>query len=202
LCVYNFEKQMADINAAIIGFAGVLAGGYFNNFFAEDYKRFRDSQALAGALAGELQSHAEAVPLIKSGLSAMLATVKSDVELKLPEWPVPASPIFDDNAAKIGLLGAELANGAAYVYENIRAFRGAFHMLSKNHATMPRDWTASILSNCIFTIERAETRANHLVAALNRHACESYWKRPGTKRQITIGLLCVLVFLLVLRTFS
>ena len=70
---------MADINAAIIGFAGVLAGGYFNNFFAEDYKRFRDSQALAGALAGELQSHAEAVPLIKSGLSAMLATVKSDV---------------------------------------------------------------------------------------------------------------------------
>jgi hypothetical protein len=44
------EDLMADVSAAVIGFAGVLAGGYFNNFFAEDYKRFRDSQALAGAL--------------------------------------------------------------------------------------------------------------------------------------------------------
>jgi hypothetical protein len=49
---------MADLNAALLAFAGVLVGGYFNNFLAEDYRRFRDSQALAGALAGEIESHA------------------------------------------------------------------------------------------------------------------------------------------------
>jgi len=45
---------MADGNAALFGFIGVLVGGYFNNFLAEDYRRFRDGTTLAGALAGEL----------------------------------------------------------------------------------------------------------------------------------------------------
>ncbi|KLU20356.1 hypothetical protein EOS_41575 [Caballeronia mineralivorans PML1(12)] len=49
---------MADFTTALVAFVGVLAGGYVNNFLAEDFRRFRDSQALAGSFAGELESHA------------------------------------------------------------------------------------------------------------------------------------------------
>lgn len=39
---------------ALIGVGGTLVGGFIANFCAEDYRRHRDSVALAGALAGEL----------------------------------------------------------------------------------------------------------------------------------------------------
>jgi len=39
---------MADLNVALIGLLGVMAGGFFNNFLAEDYRRFRDGQVLTG----------------------------------------------------------------------------------------------------------------------------------------------------------
>lgn len=55
---------MADLNIALIGLLGVMAGCYLNNFLAEDYRRFRDGQALAGALAGELEAHGEHLSLI------------------------------------------------------------------------------------------------------------------------------------------
>jgi hypothetical protein len=41
---------------ALIGFGGSLIGSFIANFCAEDYRRHRDSLALAGALAGELSS--------------------------------------------------------------------------------------------------------------------------------------------------
>ncbi|KVW35340.1 hypothetical protein [Burkholderia ubonensis] len=186
---------MADLNVALLGFLGVLIGGYFNNFLAEDYKRFRDSQALAGALAGELESHAEAIPLIKLGLNGMLSTAASGADLNLPEWPVPASPVFDENAAKIGQLGPGLANGSAYVYENIRAFRNAFHLLSKNHGAMPVDWKVAIITNCINTIERAEKRGGPLIQHLKEHAAASYWKRPATIKQCVFVALFFATFM-------
>jgi hypothetical protein len=61
----------------------------------------------------------------------MLPLSMSEDGLKLPEWPIPPSPLFDENASKIGLLGAQTARDVAYVYENLRAFRHNFHMLSK-----------------------------------------------------------------------
>ncbi|KVD85166.1 hypothetical protein WS62_19720 [Burkholderia sp. ABCPW 14] len=76
---------MAELNAALVGFLGVLVGGYGSNFLAEDYRRFRDSRALAGALAGELESHGEAVPILKDGLERMGNKVLAGEKLDLPE---------------------------------------------------------------------------------------------------------------------
>lgn len=45
---------MSEVNTALVAVLGVLGGAYISNFAAEDFRRFRDSQALAGALAGEL----------------------------------------------------------------------------------------------------------------------------------------------------
>jgi hypothetical protein len=178
---------MADLNAALIGLLGLMTGGYVNNFLAEDYRRFRDGQALAGALAGELESHAEAFDFLKRGLENMIP-VATDKGLDLTEWPIPPSPLFDENAAKVGLLGPQSARDVAYVYENIRAFRQNFHMLSKDHRNMLKEWAPAMIVGCIAAIQRAETRGRPLIETLKSHAAEEYRNRPQTRDQIRFAL--------------
>jgi len=99
-----------------------MAGGYINNFVAEDCRRFRNGQALAGALAGELESHAESFDFLKCGLEKLIL-VAADKGLDLTEWPIPPTPLLNENAGKIGLLCPQSAKDVAYVYEKIRALR-------------------------------------------------------------------------------
>ncbi|RDK04477.1 hypothetical protein [Paraburkholderia lacunae] len=186
---------MADSNAALIAFLGVLVGGYFNNFLAEDFRRFRDSQALAGALAGELKSHAEAIPDIKHGLTQIHAIAETGALLTLPEWPEPGSPVFEANVGQIGLLDPELAKDVAYVYENLRAFRGAFHQLSKHHEEMNAGWRVAMVKACADRIKSAETVGVPLVEKLKHHAAASYWRRPETRHQGITVLLFVAAFM-------
>jgi len=196
---------MADLNAALIGVLGLMAGGYVNNFLAEDYRRFRDGQALAGALAGELESHAEAFDFLKRGLENMIP-VATGQGLDLSEWPIPPSPLFDENAAKVGLLGPQSARDVAYVYENIRAFRQNFHMLSKDHRNMPKEWAPAMIVGCLAAIQRAETRGRPLIEALKSHAAEQYRNRPQTRDQagfaLKFGAAAVFVLFVLSRIFG
>ncbi|WP_080413423.1 hypothetical protein [Burkholderia ubonensis] len=188
---------MADgYSTALVGLLGVMAGGYLNNFLAEDYRRFRDSQALAGALAGELESHGDAASQIKTSLDLIIGAVEPLASVKIPEWPVPNSPVFEAYAEKIGLLNPENAKDVAYVYEHIRAFRIAINMLSKHHVEMGADWRASMAKSCSDAIGRAEDRGKPLVERLKRHAKASYWCRPGTLTQCAVGLMLVAALLL------
>lgn len=193
---------MADLNAALIAFAGVLAGGYANNFLGEDYKRFRDGRALAGALAGELESHAEALPMMKAGLTKMEEEFRNGRALSMPEWPVPASPLFDENAGKIGMLGPELARDVAHVYESLRAFRMNFHQLTKYHAVMPSAWNHATTLGCLATLSRAETRGLTLIANLKEHANSRYTSRAETKVQLQYGAWVGVAFLAILWLFT
>jgi hypothetical protein len=193
---------MAELNVALIGLLGVMTGGYFNNFLAEDYKRFRDGQALAGALAGELESHGMPVKVIVDGLEKMHMKLADGKKLDLPEWPVPTSPLFDQNASKIGLLGADLAREVAYVYENLRAFRQNFHVLSKHHSTMPGEWAQATIVGCQAAISRAEARGVPLVDSLKSFAAESYWNRSQTRTQLKYGAASIVALLAVLKMFS
>jgi hypothetical protein len=193
---------MAEINIALIGLLGVMAGGYVNNFLAEDYRRFRDGQALAGALAGELESHAEAFPVLKDGLERMMPVALSEDGLKLTEWPIPPSPLFDENASKIGLLGAQSAKDVAYVYENIRAFRLNFHMLSKHHSDLGKEWSHATIVGCLAAIQRSETRGRPLLEALKTYAAESYWHREQTRKQLKYGAVALFAFFVLLKIFG
>jgi hypothetical protein len=192
---------MADVSAAVIGFAGVLAGGYFNNSFAEDYKRFRDSQALAGALAGELKSHGEAIPLLKNMLTVLHERAKSGAELSLREMPEPGSPVFEANAEGIGKVGPELANGVAYVYEQIRAFRVVMSMLARHHKEETPEWRTALIESGCDRIRSAEEKGALLIEKLTTHAAESYWQRSSTWKQLLYGVVGLLAFLIVLKTF-
>lgn len=193
---------MADLNAALIAFAGVLAGGYFNNFMGEDFRRFCDSQALAGALAGELESHASDIPRIKGGLETIRKAVEAGMQLRMNEWPQPDSPVFKANVEKIGLLGPELAKDTAFVYEQMRAFRAALHTLSKHHTDRDQDWLVAMITSCNTCITNAEDKGVPLVERLKGHAAASYLKRPSTIKQCAIGLLLVAVLVVATISYS
>lgn len=164
--------------AAAIGAGAAVLVSLISNIWAESYRRFRDGSALAGALAGELMSHGEALPRIKTVLEGMGGSVRAGQRLSLPEWPMPSSPVFEENASKIGLLGPEMARDVAYVYENIRAFRQSFHMLSKHHKDMSIPWASAVVDSCSEIIERTEPRAEKLVENLTHRAKRRYLHLP------------------------
>ncbi|WP_336817166.1 hypothetical protein [Burkholderia gladioli] len=190
---------MADLNAALVGFLGVLVGSYGSNFLAEDYRRFRDGRALAGALAGELESHGEPVPRLKAGLEVMGDKVLAGEKLNLPEWPMPTSPVFEENAAKIGLLGPELARDVAYVYEHLRAFRMNFHQLTKHHTEMSAEWTHETIIGCLAILSRVEPRGAKLISGLKNYSAMQYWSLPETRSQFKWGAVGVLALLALVR---
>jgi hypothetical protein len=142
------------------------------------------------------------MPMLKNGLETMLSDCLSEDGLKLPEWPIPPSPLFDQNASKIGLLDAQTARDVAYVYENLRAFRQNFHMLSKHHRDMPKDWSHAMIVGCLAAISRAETRGMPLIESLKRQTTESYWNRPQTRIQLKYGAVTIFAFLGVLKVLG
>ncbi|WP_080413942.1 hypothetical protein [Burkholderia ubonensis] len=201
---------MADAySTALVGLLGVMVGGYLNNFLAEDYRRFRDSQALAGALAGELESHGDAASEIRKSLQVII-DAGQDIDtgqeprrnMTIPEWPIPSSPIFEAVAEQVGMLDHESAKDVAYVYEQIRTFRGVINMLSKNHTTFSVGFRTSLAQGCMVAIARAEDRGKPLVERLKRHANASYWCRPATVKQCAAGLILVVALLVAVMRVS
>ncbi|MFP3656172.1 hypothetical protein SB777_35270, partial [Burkholderia sp. SIMBA_052] len=87
--------------------------------------------------------------MLKHGLEKMAEKATSEEGLTLPEIAMPTSPLFEQNASKIGLLGSENATDVAYVYENLRAFRLNFHMLSKVNSEMTKEWNAATINGCL-----------------------------------------------------
>jgi hypothetical protein len=197
---------MADLNAALLAFAGVLVGGYFNNFLAEDYRRFRDSQALAGALAGELLSHDDRSTDLRAGLVNLLAFAEKGTPVALPEMPVPTSPVFEENAGKIGLLEPDLARDVAFVYEHIRALRSAFYLLSRPYKGLSDQENAAMVAatirGAIRRIDSAKEIGTPLVERLKEHARASYAQRPLTKRLRNYGIVALLILAALILTRS
>jgi len=154
------------IEAALSGLIGAVLGAAITTICGEDFRRFRDRQAVAGALAGEIDSILAAIPELHVGLKDMVVILKEGGKLPLPEFPQPSSPIFDANTAKIGLLRPELARDVAFIYGQITAFRASFHLLSKHHQNMSPDWSGALLKRCIEMIESNEAKAKLLIENL------------------------------------
>lgn len=172
---------MNEINTALIAVLGVLGGAYINNFAAEDFRRFRDSQALAGALAGELASIRVSFPDLLTALNNMRAQVQAREPLDLQEFPQASSPIFEANAGKIGLLSAVLAREVAFVYERVQAFRVLFHHLSKHHKDMKDEQRIALVQSCIQLVDGGKEKIEALVDSLDDHTHKA-WNPPKLAR--------------------
>ena len=127
---------MENVAPAIIAFTSALLVGFGSHFVAEDYRRFRDGKAIAAALAGELDSVKSSLPELRTVLIQLRDFLDMLRPISFPEMPNQPSPIYEANAEKVGLLGVDLAGRVAFTYDQIRAFRTSFQLLSKHHTTM------------------------------------------------------------------
>ncbi|HDR9099035.1 TPA: hypothetical protein QDB15_005097 [Burkholderia vietnamiensis] len=130
---------MGDLSSAVIGASAVLVVGYVNNILKEDYVRFLDGKALASALAGELNGHRSAFPRIETNLGTLILAKQIGGDVTLRSFASPTSPVFDASVGKLGLLGSPLAGDVAYVYEQIRAFRIGYTLVTEQGAQMPNE---------------------------------------------------------------
>lgn len=158
------------ILAAIIALSGAVIAGYLANFVAEDFRRFRDGSALAAALAGELGSHALAVPTIRNMLTLQLANAKQNIPMTFRPFTPPNDPIFEAGVGKLGLLGVKMVEDVVFKYQNLRAFRGALKIISDEYTDMSSSELIMRFENCLQTIDRAMERGEPLIEMLRARA--------------------------------
>jgi hypothetical protein len=167
------------ILAAIIALSGAVIVGYLANFVAEDFRRFRDGSALAAALAGELASHALAVPLIRNGLTQCLASAQQNLRVTHRTFEPPNDPIFEAGVEKLGLLGVKLVEDIAFTYQNLRAFRSGLKVIFDEHQNMSFPELIGRYGDCLQAIDRTVERGEPLLVALRARANTQFewrWK--------------------------
>lgn len=165
---------MSDVlTGAVLGFSGSLMVAFLANFCAEDYRRHRDSVALAAALAGELASYEDAWPLLRSGLNAMHEQSLAGHRLTLPRMTKPVDRVFEANVGKIGLVGPGLTEDLAYVYNQINAFREMFKTLMEEPELSVEQQGARIRA-CVEMLNRAIARGELLPGRLRKFAMRRY----------------------------
>lgn len=165
---------MDGTTPALIAFTSAMLVGFTSHFVAEDYRRFRDGQAIAAALAGELRSIASAIPELYGGLVGMKDMLDNQQPFPFPEFPMQSSTMFEAIAEKIGLLGVELARDVAFLYDQIRAFNFSFHWLSKHHEEMPVSWSRALVERCLGLIEKNDKEAQILIEKLTLYSNSHY----------------------------
>jgi len=165
---------MSSILAAIVAVCGAIIAGYVTNFVAEDFRRFRDGSALAAALSGELSAHGTAIPMLRNILNTFMENVQAGKSLPLRPIERPNDPVFDAGVAKLGLLGCDLVSDIVYVYQQIRAFRGAIGILYQDHAEMTSNEFIARCAGCLDVIDRAMERAEPLLKKLQARANQEY----------------------------
>jgi hypothetical protein len=84
--------------------------------------------------------------------------------LKIPK---PVDRVFEANVARLGLLGPELSEELAYVYNQFNAFRDLFKTLMEE-PELAADQQAVRLAVCITTLERAVARGEQLPVHLRK----------------------------------
>jgi hypothetical protein len=160
------SSGLITIAAAVVAVSGALVVAYASNFLAEQYRRHLDSTSWASAIAGELKSHAEAFPELKLLFADLLQRVSKGEELPLYPIPMPMDPVFDSAPGKVGILGNEFSGEAAFAYEQLRAFRGAFFVVVQHHGTMDSEQLARRLQRLLKLIEDNEVRMWSLIHGL------------------------------------
>jgi len=179
---------MDNVAPALIAFTSAVLVGFLGHFVVEDYRRFRDSKAIAAALAGELSSIISSLTNLRDGLTGMKELLDQGQPMALPEMPDQSSPIFEANAEKIGLLGVDLAEGVAFTYDQVRAFRTSFQLLSKHHTTYTGLWSSLLVGRCSQLIDDNQSTAVTLVGNLKNHAEVSYAKLRPVRVAVLTGI--------------
>jgi hypothetical protein len=151
--------------AVIAGLVALVVAG-LSNFGAESFKRHRDTVSLAAGLAGELASHAEALPMILKGWGHLQARAEAGEFLHIPKL-TPTSPVYESSVARLGALGPELVEEVAFVYGNIQAFRMMMLVAAEAKSAAEQ---ATAIQAALFNVSKARGRVEPLLKKLHRCA--------------------------------
>lgn len=176
---------MEPIIVAVIAFFGGILVSYITNIIAVEIRRFQDGTSLAAALAGELSSHAKAMPLLRYSLTIWIEHLSGGNKIKMHDTSLPTDPIFDDAVPRLGLLGHKIVEDTVYTYQQIRAFRSVFVVLVRNNGDMTNAEQIGHCRSCIAIIDEAHNRGATLIPALQQRALENYdYDLPGRIKRI------------------
>lgn len=179
---------MENVAPALIAFTSTFLVGFGAHFLAEDYRRFRESKALAAALAGEIGSIGLSLPGLRTVLTQVKDLLDEGKPITLPEMLDQSSPIFEANAEKIGLLGADFAGRVASTYDQIKAFRTSFQLLSKHHTTMDPSWSGLVVGRCLQLVESNQPNAEALIENLKRYSETWYVRAKWVQISVLTGI--------------
>jgi hypothetical protein len=157
---------------AVLALFGTLVAGFLSSLLSEHHRRFRDKQALAGAFAGELGSYKEGWPMFAKQFPLLFEMAKSGEKVNIPKIDKPTDRVFESCVGQIGMLGPELAEDLAYVYNNLNAFRTTFILVSSD-GTTPRQQLA-MLESAWACLNRAQARGEDLPDRLKAYAKRRY----------------------------
>ncbi|KAF2393163.1 hypothetical protein [Pseudomonas frederiksbergensis] len=192
----------ALVTPALIAFTSALLVGFGAHFVAEDYRRFRDSTAIAASLAGEMGSIILSLPGLRTSLTEMKDSLDKRQPIALPEMPHQPSPIFEANAERIGLLGADFAGRVAFTYDQIRAFRTSFQLVSKHHTTMDPAWSSLLIGRCLQLVESNQANTEILIDNLKLYSESWYVRAKWVQMAVLTGITLISLSGLIVALFS
>jgi hypothetical protein len=174
---FMHADMISPLTTAVLGVLGALVIAYLNSFLKERYVRHLDAAAVASGLVGELSSYADAAPEIRQALDFYEAAVHGGYRERLNFRAIdrPKDIFYEANAAKLGLLGADLVRDVAYVYGNLGGFRVGLGILMAQGANMGDDEFLGRVRATRDAFDRAQKRGEPLLEALNTKAREDFW---------------------------
>jgi hypothetical protein len=98
---------------------------------------------------------------------------RSGTRISLPKISKPVDRVFEANISKIGLLGPDLAEDLAYVYNQLNAFREMLKTLM-DEPDISAAQQALRVDGCITTLKRAAERGDTLPTRLRSFAKRWY----------------------------
>ena len=165
---------MSSVSGPLLAIGGVIVGAVLNNFFGEDYRRHKDSTALAAALAGELKGHIIGARGLADHLRHIAALLDPladpDTKLVFRKSEMPNDPIFAANAGKIGILGRHLAHEAALAYQMIAAYRHVHKVVMDAWDEMTTDEKFTRVTTLLDLIDSNVERGEKTIQGLEHYS--------------------------------
>src|SRR5690348_2843347 len=109
------------MGGALIAAAAALIVFWLTAFVGEDYRRWRDSKALAAALAGEVESLKIAAELAEKMTKVLLEGLAAGHTFPKRTIPDPPESVYQANLERIGLLGLGTGRDLPFAYHMIHA---------------------------------------------------------------------------------
>lgn len=165
----------AGLVTVLAAVAGAGVGAIVNSILGEEFRRVRDRSSLCAGLAGELTS---LVLIIEGRITGLrmahtkLTTTHLGKKLTYREHDMPESKIYDANASKVGLLGADLARVTAFAYVYVDTMRATFDSFPRQIDKLSPDHLREALQEILSDFDNAHAfavdAADKLAIAANR----------------------------------